>query len=251
MAADPELVGQLALVPEEDVEKQLELSDEQIEQLYELLDSREEAALRVASEVEGLDAADRQAKLEPLRARFAARDGEDSLREANGTESPKSPLRGKTNSWQPPILPSLPINPNQTLRNRKVQTKSKRKSRPKHPRTKCLRKVAQFGHEWRLPPTTRTTAKLIFNFRYQPWQDVLDWFAEQSDLSLVLESPPSGTFNYTDRRRYSPAEALDVLNSVLLTKGYTLVRRDRMLVLVNLEDGIPPNLVTDVPLSEL
>jgi type II secretory pathway component GspD/PulD (secretin) len=93
--------------------------------------------------------------------------------------------------------------------------------------------------------------QLQFNFRYQPWQEVLDWFTEQSDLSLVLEAPPPGTFNYRDARSYTPAEALDVLNSVLLTKGYTLVRRDRMLVLVNLEDGIPPNLVTDVPLEEL
>jgi type II secretory pathway component GspD/PulD (secretin) len=93
--------------------------------------------------------------------------------------------------------------------------------------------------------------RLTFNFRYQPWQDVLDWFADQAGLSLLLESPPPGTFNYRDSRSYTPAEALDVLNSVLLTKGYTLVRRDRMLVLVNLEDGIPPNLVPDVPLEEL
>jgi type II secretory pathway component GspD/PulD (secretin) len=93
--------------------------------------------------------------------------------------------------------------------------------------------------------------RLTFSFRYQPWQDVLDWFADQAGLSLLVESPPPGTFNYRDSRSYTPAEALDVLNSVLLTKGYTLVRRDRMLVLVNLEDGIPPNLVPDVPLEEL
>jgi type II secretory pathway component GspD/PulD (secretin) len=70
-------------------------------------------------------------------------------------------------------------------------------------------------------------------------------------LSLLMESPPPGTFNYTDTRPYTPAEALDVLNGVLLTKGYTLVRHGRMLVVVNLEDGIPPNLVPDVPLAEL
>lgn len=93
--------------------------------------------------------------------------------------------------------------------------------------------------------------KLTFSFRYQPWQEVLDWFAQQAGLSLLMESPPSGTFNYTDSRTYTPTEALDVLNGVLLTKGYTLVRHGRMLVVVNLEDGIPPNLVPDVPLSEL
>lgn len=93
--------------------------------------------------------------------------------------------------------------------------------------------------------------KLTFNFRYQPWQDVLDWFADQAGLSLILESPPPGTFNYRDARRFTVPEALDVINGVLLTKGYTLVRHDRMLVLVNLEDGIPPNLVPDVPLADL
>jgi type II secretory pathway component GspD/PulD (secretin) len=100
-------------------------------------------------------------------------------------------------------------------------------------------------------PAPSVDGKLTFSFRYQPWQEVLDWFAEQAGLSLVMESSPPGTFNYTDTRSYSPAEALDVLNGVLLTKGYTLVRHGKMLVVVNLEDGVPPNLVPDVPLSEL
>ena len=100
-------------------------------------------------------------------------------------------------------------------------------------------------------PAESDEVRLTFNFRYQPWQEVLDWFADEAGLSLLLESAPPGTFNYRDSRTYTPAEALDVLNGVLLTKGYTLVRSGRMLVLVNLEDGIPPNLVPDVPLAEL
>jgi len=95
-------------------------------------------------------------------------------------------------------------------------------------------------------PVAAKEPRLRFNFRFQPWKDVLDWFAQQADLSLVLEAPPPGTFNYSDTREYTPAEAIDLLNSVLLTKGYTLVRHDRMLMLVNLEDGIPPNLVSTV-----
>jgi type II secretory pathway component GspD/PulD (secretin) len=94
-------------------------------------------------------------------------------------------------------------------------------------------------------------AKLRFNFRFQPWKDVLDWFAQQAGLSLVLDAPPPGTFNYTDDRDYTPAQAIDLLNSVLLTKGYTLVRRDRMLMLINLQDGIPANLVSVIPAEEL
>jgi len=100
-------------------------------------------------------------------------------------------------------------------------------------------------------PIPGPDAKLKFNFRYVPWKEVLDWFAQQAGLSLEFDSMPEGTFNYTDPRTYTPAEAIDLINSVLLTKGYTLVRRDRMLMLINLEDGIPPNLVSEVPLEDL
>ncbi|MCA9239629.1 MAG: hypothetical protein KDA37_05495, partial [Planctomycetales bacterium] len=92
---------------------------------------------------------------------------------------------------------------------------------------------------------------LSFNFRFQPWEDVLEWFADKSDLSLILDAPPSGTFNYRDNRQYTVGQAMDVLNNVLQTKGFTLVRKGRMLLLVNLEDELPPNLVSDVPLEEL
>jgi hypothetical protein len=70
--------------------------------------------------------------------------------------------------------------------------------------------------------------RLKFSFRLEPWQNVLDWFADQAGLSLLMESVPPGTLNYTDSRSYTPAEALDVMNGVLLTKGYTLVRRGRI-----------------------
>ncbi len=93
--------------------------------------------------------------------------------------------------------------------------------------------------------------KLRFNFRFQRWSDVLEWFAEQAGLSLVLDAPPPGTFNYSDDREYSVAESLDLLNGVLLTKGYTLMRRERMLILVDLSQGIPETLVPRVALEDL
>ncbi|MCY2992126.1 MAG: hypothetical protein NTY19_30235 [Planctomycetota bacterium] len=90
-----------------------------------------------------------------------------------------------------------------------------------------------------------------FNFRFQRWVEVLEVVAKQAGLSLVLESPPPGTFNYADTREYTPTEAIDLLNGVLVTKGYTLVRRERMLVLVDLSEGIPEGLIERVPLDEL
>jgi type II secretory pathway component GspD/PulD (secretin) len=93
--------------------------------------------------------------------------------------------------------------------------------------------------------------KLRFAFRFQRWLDVLEWFAQQADLSLVLDAPPPGTFNYTDTREYSPVEAIDLLNGVLLTKGYSLIRRDRMLMVINLADGLPDGLIPRVSLDDL
>ncbi len=93
--------------------------------------------------------------------------------------------------------------------------------------------------------------KLRFSFRFQRWSDVLEWLAQQSNLSLVLDAPPPGTFNYSDNREYTLPEALDLLNGVLVTKGYTLIRRERMLVVVNLADGIPETLVPRIELADL
>ena len=53
---------------------------------------------------------------------------------------------------------------------------------------------------------------LRFQFRYQKWADVLEWIAEEADLSLVLDAPPPGTFNYADQRAYTPTQAIDLLN---------------------------------------
>ena len=93
--------------------------------------------------------------------------------------------------------------------------------------------------------------ELSFNFRYAPWTDVLTLFAKSAGLTLDLNAVPPGSFNYTDSRKYTPMQALDVLNGYLLQKGYVLVRRDEFLVVVNIDAGIPPNLVPTVPLEEL
>ncbi|MGZ0168566.1 MAG: secretin N-terminal domain-containing protein [Planctomycetales bacterium] len=93
--------------------------------------------------------------------------------------------------------------------------------------------------------------ELSFNFRYAPWTDVLTMFAEAAGLTLDLNAVPPGSFNYRDSRKYTPMQAMDVLNGYLLQKGFVLVRRDEFLVVVNIDNGIPPNLVPTVTLEEL
>ncbi|MEO2049114.1 MAG: secretin N-terminal domain-containing protein, partial [Pirellulales bacterium] len=100
-------------------------------------------------------------------------------------------------------------------------------------------------------PALPAERRLRFSFRHQRWIDVLEWLSEQSNLSLVLDAPPQGSFNYSDSREYTPLEAIDLVNGVLALKGYTLVRRDRMLTVVSLVDGVPRSLLPRVKLDEL
>ncbi|MEZ6099161.1 MAG: secretin N-terminal domain-containing protein [Pirellulaceae bacterium] len=93
--------------------------------------------------------------------------------------------------------------------------------------------------------------KLRFNFRQQSWPDVLEWFARQADLSLVMDSSPPGSFTYSDTKNYSAAEAIDLLNSVLLSKGFTLIRREQTLIVVELSQGIPYDLLPRVKVEQL
>ncbi|TWU38475.1 secretin N-terminal domain-containing protein [Novipirellula artificiosorum] len=105
--------------------------------------------------------------------------------------------------------------------------------------------------QWTLFSDRGETKDLRFQFREQPWGDVLQWFASQQGLTLVMNQVPPGHFTYTDTRSYSAAEAIDLLNSVLLTRGFTLVRREKMLTVLQLSNSIPIELVPRVRLEEL
>ena len=98
---------------------------------------------------------------------------------------------------------------------------------------------------------TQSPKKLMFQFREMKWDAVLDWFASQQDLTLVMDQIPPGTFTYSDTRSYSPSEGIDLLNSVLMTRNFSLVRREKMLVVMALSDSIPLELLPRVKLDEL
>ncbi|MFM8218491.1 MAG: hypothetical protein ACKOJF_06155, partial [Planctomycetaceae bacterium] len=101
------------------------------------------------------------------------------------------------------------------------------------------------------PEINPDEVEVRFNFRFAPWENVLKLFAETAGLSLDMNEVPSGTFNYFDSKKYTVREALDVLNGYLLRKGFTLVYRDRFLVVWNLDEPPPPNLIPQVALEDL
>ena len=102
------------------------------------------------------------------------------------------------------------------------------------------------------PVTDHAEAREIsFNFSETPWEEIARWLAEIGKKSLLVEAKPSGTFTYFDNRKYTFNEALDVINSVLLTKGHILLVRNNFLILADLKEGIPPHLVERADVKDL
>jgi type II secretory pathway component GspD/PulD (secretin) len=93
--------------------------------------------------------------------------------------------------------------------------------------------------------------QIAFNFHEAPWTDVLRLFTDAAGLTLHLRETPPGFFTYYDRRSYTPTEALDVMNRYLLQDGFILVRHDRFLTVLDVNKGIPPNLIETVPVESL
>ncbi len=78
--------------------------------------------------------------------------------------------------------------------------------------------------------------QLRFSFSGAPWREVLSWLAEAGDLALYVDDVPSGSFTYSDSRQFSVDQAVAQLNMFLLPRGYTLVRRGKLLSVISLGD---------------
>jgi type II secretory pathway component GspD/PulD (secretin) len=97
--------------------------------------------------------------------------------------------------------------------------------------------------------TTSTDAKTgekkrKLTFVYTPWKDVIEDLAEWADLDIIADKYPPGTcFHKVQDREYTAQEAIDALNGQLLVKGYTLIVYQRMLIVRDLADVIPDDVV--------
>ncbi|NLE39732.1 MAG: hypothetical protein GX621_17070 [Pirellulaceae bacterium] len=93
--------------------------------------------------------------------------------------------------------------------------------------------------------------KVKLDFKGQPWPAVLEWLADISKLTLDWQEAPGGYLNLTTQQRYTVEETRDLINGLLLERGFTLLLdRDEVLKLVNLKK-LNPSLVPRVAPEEL
>ncbi|XZE52989.1 secretin N-terminal domain-containing protein [Planctomycetaceae bacterium SH139] len=86
-------------------------------------------------------------------------------------------------------------------------------------------------------PTVDDQVRVRLNFNGTPWKEVLEWFADETGMSLQRSAWPTGTFSYSDpRRSYDISGAIDAMNLVLMREGFALIRRGQLMLLVDTED---------------
>ncbi|WP_242631838.1 secretin N-terminal domain-containing protein [Rubripirellula amarantea] len=71
-----------------------------------------------------------------------------------------------------------------------------------------------------------TDGKIAFEFRNQPWVDLVQWLAEISELPLDWLELPGDRVNLRSPGRYTVEETRDLFNRYLLARGYTLLEID-------------------------
>ena len=75
-----------------------------------------------------------------------------------------------------------------------------------------------------------------FLFDGVAWREVIRWLADEGGLALQISELPTGSFTYSDPRRFTHAEAIDRVNLFLLPEGFTLVQSGKLLSVINLGD---------------
>ncbi len=82
-------------------------------------------------------------------------------------------------------------------------------------------------------PAPPTKGGIMLNFQGAALTDVLNYLSEAAGFVIVQEAPVSGTVNVVSRQPITPEDAVDLLNTVLLEKGYVAIRNGRILKIVS------------------
>ncbi len=92
--------------------------------------------------------------------------------------------------------------------------------------------------------------KISLRFNGQPWQPVLEWLATISGMSLDWQELPGDSLNLTTRRSYSVPEVRDLINRLLLARGYTMICHGEVMTIAEIKK-IDPSLVPRVEPADL
>lgn len=89
-----------------------------------------------------------------------------------------------------------------------------------------------------LPPALReppapVKGGIVLNFQGAQLSEVLNYLSEMAGFVIIQEAQVSGTVNIVSRQPITASEAVDLLNAVLIEKGYVAIRNGRILKIVS------------------
>ncbi|QEF96776.1 Bacterial type II/III secretion system short domain protein [Stieleria maiorica] len=101
-----------------------------------------------------------------------------------------------------------------------------------------------------LKATVGADGKVAFQFRNQPWIELIQWLAEIADQPLDWQELPADRVNLRSPGRYTVDETKDLFNRHLLARGYTLLEMPGGITVAKTE-GINPAMVPRVSVDQL
>jgi type II secretory pathway component GspD/PulD (secretin) len=105
-----------------------------------------------------------------------------------------------------------------------------------------------------------TTAKepektITFQMRNKPWNEVLEWLADQTGIPVSTDYHPTGTFTFiapkAGSQRYTIPQVIDIINEQLTSQKYVLIRRSQTFTIVPADVKIDPSILPRVLPEEL
>ena len=86
-------------------------------------------------------------------------------------------------------------------------------------------------------PSPPSKGGIRLNFQNAPLQEILNYLSEAAGFVIVQEEPVEATVNVISHSPLTPDEVVDLLNAVLVDKGYAVVRIGRILKIVPRDDA--------------
>ncbi len=84
--------------------------------------------------------------------------------------------------------------------------------------------------------------RIQFQFRNQPWPDFLRWLSRVGKYSIDWQQMPGDFINISTEKRYTIEQARDLVNRLLMERGYTTVLQGQVLIVAKI-DKLDPSLL--------
>lgn len=94
------------------------------------------------------------------------------------------------------------------------------------------------------------SGRIQFSYFDQPWEPVLQDYADAANLSFDWQKLPADNLNLVTQRKYTLKEARDVLNRHLLSRGFTLIVQGELMSAVEIKQ-LDPSMIPRVEADDL